>query len=106
MRTMTPMRFAPRHTIAALATLTLLTACGSEPEAPPESSTVETAEPAPEPPAPPPPPPVANIAEEAPVEDISPDAQVQEDADATGMTARVDRNEVPAADTEGALVTE
>lgn len=92
------MRIAPRHSLAALATLTLLTACGSEPEAPPEPAPVETVEPAPAPPAPPPPPPAANVIEEAPVEDIAPDQQVLEDADATGMTARVDRNATPAED--------
>lgn len=90
MRTEYPMRIHARHTIAALATLTLLAACGSEPEAPPEPAPTETAEPAPAPPAPPPPV-VENVAEAAPVVELAPDAQVLEDADATGMTARVDR---------------
>ena len=99
------MRIAPRHSIAALATLTLLAACGSEPEAPPEPAPVETVEPAPAPP-PPPLPPVANVVEEAPVEEIAPDQQVLEDADATGMTARVDRSEVPAQNSSGEAVTE
>lgn len=107
MRTMIPMRLTARHSFAALATLTLLAACGSEPEAPPEPAPVETVEPAPAPPAPPPPP-VENIAEAAPVIEIEPDQQVLEDADATGMTARVDRSEVPAQDTgqSGDVVTE
>jgi hypothetical protein len=93
------MRIHARPTIAALATLTLLAACGSEPEAPPEPAPAETAEPAPVAPAPPPPPPpVENVAEEAPVVELEPDQQVLEDADATGMTARVERGEVPAED--------
>ncbi len=100
------MRIAPRHSIAALATLTLLAACGSEPEAPPEPAPVETVEPAPAPPAPPPPPPAANVVEEAPVEELAPDQQVLEDADATGMTARVDRSETPAQNSSGEPVAE
>lgn len=93
MRTTIPMRITARHSFAALATLTLLAACGSEPEAPPEPAAVETVTPVEAPPAPPPPePPVANVVEAAPVEDLAPDQQVLEDADATGMTARVDRD--------------
>lgn len=105
MRTTKPMRIHARHSIAALATLTLLAACGSEPEAPPEPAPVETVEPAPVPPAPPPPPPVENVAEEAPVVELEPDQQVLEDADATGMTARVDRD-AAARDSSGEVVTE
>lgn len=97
MRTMTTMRIAP------LAALTLLAACGSEPEAPPEPAPVETVEPAPAPPAPPPPP-VENVVEEAPVVELEPDQQVLEDADATGMTARVERGEVPAEDAGQAVL--
>ncbi|WP_245942138.1 hypothetical protein [Sphingomonas gilva] len=93
------MRLPARHMIAALAGLTLLAGCGSEPEAPPEPAPVETVEPAPAPPAPPALPP-ANVAEAAPVEEIAPDEQVLADAEATGMTARVERDATPAEDAD------
>jgi hypothetical protein len=107
MRTNIPMRITARHSFAALATLTLLAACGSEPEAPPEPAVVETVEPAPAPPAPPPPV-VENVAAAAPVVELEPDQQVLEDADATGMTARVDRDAAGTGDAvqSGEAVTE
>lgn len=80
---------------AALIALLLLTACGDDPapaETPVEDTPIETPAPtAPEPTPVAPPAPVANVAEAAP-EEVDVDQQVQDDADATGMTARVDRS--------------
>lgn len=87
------MRITARHSFTALAALTLLAACGADPEASPEPAPVE--EIAPVETAPVPPPPIAeSVVEAEPVEDIAPDAQVLQDADATGMTARVNREAV------------
>ena len=104
----------PRYrttTLAGLMVLGVLAGCSnSEPETPPTEApetTVSDAPAAPMPEAPtiatvetPPtglqPPDV--VPEDAPVEPTPPDAQVLEDADATGMTARVRRDETPAAE--------
>lgn len=41
--------------------------------------------------------PIANVADVPPEKPVAPDAQMIEDADATGMTARVSRDDAPAA---------
>lgn len=98
-----------KTTIAALAGVLALTACSSnEPErdaydneASETSEPVETPSPTDLPPAEAPPPVTENSTaaiEAPPAPEIAPDAQVLDDADATGMTARVSRDEEPAAD--------
>ena len=80
----------------------LVTACRRHEEPPPEN-TWNGAEsealppvrpaPAPEPPEPATPPPsVSNLAEIRPAPEDTPDQQVLDDADATGMTSRVSRD--------------
>jgi hypothetical protein len=103
------MRYPTLKAAAGLAAgLLVLAACSrSEPEQPPEADNMAEATPVEDvtPIAPPSaePAPVANAVDanavaiapppEAPTE---PDAQMLEDADATGMTARVSRDEAPA----------
>lgn len=95
-------------TLAGLMALGVLAGCSnSEPEnQPPEAPETSTVSEAPAPAAEAPatmttaeptslPPPVA-VPEAEPAEPTPPDAQVLEDADATGMTARVRRDETPA----------
>lgn len=87
--------------VGGLLSLAVLAGCSkSEPEQPPmvENATVEDVTPGPtdspeavEPPAPAPAP--ANVAvAPPPAEKIAPDAQMIDDADATGMTARATRD--------------
>lgn len=93
-------------TMLAAAGLLALAGCSrSEPEQPaPEDNVVETmptadatpealpsAEPLPTPT------PIANVADVPPEKPVAPDAQMIDDADATGMTARVSRDEAPPA---------
>ncbi len=97
-----------RIAVSATAGLLALAACSrNEPEQPPvENATVEEIAPdeAPSPvetpSAAPTPAAIDNSVAIAPppVEEIAPDMQVLDDADATGMTARVSRDEAPAAD--------
>lgn len=94
--------------ILALAALTLLAACNGrhERDQPVNETVAETpvepapVEPAPEPVETPPPPADINASEALPPpEEAAPDEQMLDDASATGMTARVSRDdEAPAAD--------
>jgi len=94
--------------VLAAATLTLAACSSPEPEQPPEeANAVETvapdeaptAAPTLEEPAPAVEPETNSAAIDVPPEaPVAPDAQVLEDADATGMTARVSRDEAPAND--------
>ncbi len=100
------MRIRP-SLLAGLGTALLLAACDrSAPPPPPAENDAMTA---PEPVAPPAPPPqVVELPKpEAtpkpkPAPELSPDQQVQEDADATGMTARANRGDEDAGDSQPA----
>jgi type IV secretory pathway VirB10-like protein len=95
-----------RAAAIALLALSALAGCSRSNEPPPEpENDVEAVEP-PAPPvteAPPvaAPTPASNIADAAPEDNPGPDQQVLDDADATGMTARVRRDEDVAADSGG-----
>ncbi|MEG3165239.1 hypothetical protein U1701_11595 [Sphingomonas sp. PB2P19] len=103
------------HVAAGLLALSALAGCSSEPAAPPidnaltEEPAAPVAEEAPAPvpePAPVEPAPVAtaNAVMPPPAAAIAPDEQMLDDADATGMTARANRDELatepPANETE------
>lgn len=98
-----------RATVAAglFAALTMAGCSRSEPEQPPtdvnmvedsgvtESEAAATPPPAPVETAPTEAPPTVNAVEPEREAPVAPDAQMQDDADATGMTARVTRDEAP-----------
>ncbi len=101
---------------SALFVLSVLAGCSrSEPDQPPPVDNAVTEEapvreeppaPAPEPaPVEPAPAPVSNVVAPPPAAEIAPDAQMLDDADATGMTARANRD-APATDVPQANETE